>query len=319
MRIEFDTGNQTELEAVSALIAVLRGEQALFPATDPFAERALVTRVHSVPLGTQTDAEPDPAEAFAGGASADQAFGGASPLPPAAPATPPTSAPAGEAATAAAPEGGQTAAPIASPSSAPAGVDVDATGLPHDSRIHSTPASKTADGKWRKKRGVDAATMEAVSVELRRAMAAPAPATVATGAPPTTGFTEALAQSREHLGTGAPAAPPTPPVPPAPADTGSTTTEVAPTAPAAAVADVAAPSAPPAPPVVPTAPAAPAAPPGEMTFSDLMRKITGLQSAGQLTVAGTQEIADSLGLAGVRDLMVRKDLIPSFAALLPGA
>jgi len=48
-----------------------------------------------------------------------------------------------------------------------------------------------------------------------------------------------------------------------------------------------------------------------------MRKITGLQSAGHLTVEGTTQIATSLGITGVRDLMHRPDLIPSFDALLP--
>lgn len=48
-----------------------------------------------------------------------------------------------------------------------------------------------------------------------------------------------------------------------------------------------------------------------------MRKITGLQAAGHLTVEGTAEISQALGISGVRDLITRPDLVPSFDALLP--
>lgn len=54
-----------------------------------------------------------------------------------------------------------------------------------------------------------------------------------------------------------------------------------------------------------------------MTFPELMRKITALQSSGALTVAGTNKIAVGLGLTGVRDLTHRPDMVASFAALLP--
>lgn len=55
----------------------------------------------------------------------------------------------------------------------------DTSGLPHDSRIHSTPPTTNADGTWRKRRGVDDATIAAVTAELRagqpEAPAAPEP------------------------------------------------------------------------------------------------------------------------------------------------
>ena len=54
-----------------------------------------------------------------------------------------------------------------------------------------------------------------------------------------------------------------------------------------------------------------------MTFPTLMRKITGLQSSGVLTTQATNDIAASLGLTSIRDLVNRPDMVASFAALLP--
>ena len=190
---------------------------------------------------------------------------------------------------------------------APAGVETDKNGLPWDERIHSGPKDKrpkNADGSWRKRRGVDDALVEQVEAELRQVMGAtgnPAPAAPTAAASP------------EPAPAPAPTAAPVVP-PPTPADAGTASGPVA-----ATTAD----SAPPAPPVAtpapapaPTPPASPA-PSGELTFPELMRKITALQSAGTLTVQATNEIAVSLGLTGVRDLIHRPDLIASFAALLP--
>lgn len=44
----------------------------------------------------------------------------------------------------------------------------DKTGMPWDARIHSRGRSLNADGTWRSKRGVDAATVAAVESELRQ-------------------------------------------------------------------------------------------------------------------------------------------------------
>lgn len=304
MQIDFDSKNSVELAAVAALIAVLRGEDATVGVVHVTSDN-IDFFTHGGEEASESAA--DAAEAFAGaeGVNAEQAFGGGAPLAPAAPGTSPTSAPVGEAATGAAPAGGQAAPPIASPSS---GVDVDKSGLPHDARIHSSPPKKNADGSWRQKRGVDTATVEAVSAELRRALAAPA-ATVATGAPPAPDMPSAIAQAQAHLAGPTPAAPPPPPPvaaaappppPPAAADTGAPINAPAPTAPAAAAAGGAS-----------SAPA--------VTFADVMRKITGLQTAGKLTVEGTQQIAQSLELSGVRDLIHRPDLVPIFDQLLPAA
>jgi len=57
-----------------------------------------------------------------------------------------------------------------------AGGPVDADGLPWDVRIHATTAdgggSRTADGRWRKKRGVADALVQTVTAELRAALPA---------------------------------------------------------------------------------------------------------------------------------------------------
>lgn len=61
------------------------------------------------------------------------------------------------------------------PSAAPASTAVDKRGIPHSPRIHSTPPTITADGVWRKKRGLnDDALIARVEAELLGAQAAPA-------------------------------------------------------------------------------------------------------------------------------------------------
>jgi len=75
-------------------------------------------------------------------------------------------------------------APTASAAlSSPANVDKD--GLPHDPRIHSTPATLTDKGVWRKKRGVTADQVASVTSELKAIAAIPAAPVVGigTGAP----------------------------------------------------------------------------------------------------------------------------------------
>ncbi len=83
-----------------------------------------------------------------------------------------------------------------------AGGPVDADGLPWDVRIHATTAdgggSLTADGRWRKKRGVADALVQSVTAELRAALPA-SPICEADIAPPP---------------ASEPAAPPPPPEPP---------------------------------------------------------------------------------------------------------
>jgi hypothetical protein len=71
---------------------------------------------------------------------------------------------------------GSTGATVAPNTASPAGtVELDATGLPWDARIHSRTKSKTNAGNWTAKRGVDPSTVTKVEGELRQVMAAPSP------------------------------------------------------------------------------------------------------------------------------------------------
>lgn len=52
---------------------------------------------------------------------------------------------------------------------------IDSTGLPWDSRIHSSSKELNSNGEWKKRRGVSPQVLDAVTKELREAMAAPGP------------------------------------------------------------------------------------------------------------------------------------------------
>lgn len=45
-----------------------------------------------------------------------------------------------------------------------------------------------------------------------------------------------------------------------------------------------------------------------------MRKVTAAQAAGHMTVEETNAVVAQLGLAAVRDLITRPDLLPTFEA-----
>lgn len=51
---------------------------------------------------------------------------------------------------------------------------LDKTGIPWDERIHASTRVKTADGNWRKKRGIDESVVAHVEGELKALMAIPA-------------------------------------------------------------------------------------------------------------------------------------------------
>ena len=68
------------------------------------------------------------------------------------------------------------AAPVANATPAIDGdVKLDKDGLPWDERIHAGSKGFTADGIWRRKRGVEDADFDAVQVQLRQLMNIPAP------------------------------------------------------------------------------------------------------------------------------------------------
>lgn len=74
------------------------------------------------------------------------------------------------------------AAVTAVPAPPAAASTVDKAGLPWDERIHASSRTLTADGCWRKKRGVSDGLVTEVETQLRSLMALPAP--VAAPAPP---------------------------------------------------------------------------------------------------------------------------------------
>lgn len=177
----------------------------------------------------------------------------------------------------------------------PEGVELDVRGLPWDSRIHASTKTKKQNGEWTARRNTDAALIAQVEEELKRTMAAPAatPAIQAEGTP------------------AAPAAPPPPSGTPAIQAEGSPA-PAAPPPPATGNPPVVAEGSPAAAPPPPVEAAA-----GDTPFTLFMRKVVAKQSAGTVTTAMTNEIAASLGLASIRDLSSRPDLIPAFEALLP--
>jgi hypothetical protein len=235
---------------------------------------------HSVSYDTAADDEPDPVDPVAAFAPDPAvAFSGGGPI------VAPAAAP------------GPALAP-----SAVVGVELDSRGLPWDARIHAGGKTKNADGSWRGKRGVAADTIAAVTAELKALMAIPGPQsdTGTAGAPPAPPAPATLA-SAPPVPSNTPAPPASIPPPSAPPSSGGVAS------PPASSGGVAQP--PPAPP--------PATSPPVMTtdagdFQGVMRKITAAQSAGKLTGADVLTIVADMGMASIRDLLTRPDLIPGF-------
>jgi len=145
---------------------------------------APVGNLTPIPFGLPQESTPAHSSAAAGQAPiAPAAPSSTIVAPPAPPAPAPLSAPAAAALTG-----------TATPPPPVAGAELDKHGLPWDGRIHATskgnPPPKNADGSWRVKKNLDAATKNSVEAELRALLALNA------GAAPQ-----------------APAAPPAPPAP----------------------------------------------------------------------------------------------------------
>lgn len=79
------------------------------------------------------------------------------------------------------PEAGGTPTPTVAPNGA---IVLDTEGMPHDKRIHSDNATQTDKGAWRKRKGVDATTLAAVTAELRAKYPQTAAPAVAPVVPP---------------------------------------------------------------------------------------------------------------------------------------
>ena len=63
------------------------------------------------------------------------------------------------------------------------GVEIDTGGLPWDSRIHTRTKTKTADGHWKKQRGVGGNVVKKIEEELRAAHGIPSPVVLTPVAP----------------------------------------------------------------------------------------------------------------------------------------
>lgn len=64
------------------------------------------------------------------------------------------------------------------------GPELDAEGLPWDSRIHASTRTRNKDETWRLLRGVDQGLVDQVKAELKAAMSAPVPEPAAPASPP---------------------------------------------------------------------------------------------------------------------------------------
>lgn len=131
---------------------------------------------------------------------------------------PPSSPPTARALDAAAP----AMPPPAAAASTPSGHEgkVDSAGTPWDERIHSREATTDTKGVWRKRRGVDAATFDAVMAEIapKPAMPAapPAPPPVPAAAPVAPPAPIGTVAPPPPIAATVPAAPPVPPSAPVP-------------------------------------------------------------------------------------------------------
>lgn len=295
MQITFDPRDRNACASVLAVIAALHGSAAF--------DEARNMGYDSLAFGAPIEDESQDNRLLPEALDAAQAFGAAAPFAHAPEAISPTSAPVST------PESGVPSSPTipaATPSVSPSSsVTVDKHGLPWDGRIHSGPADKkpmNGDGTWRRKRGVDDATVAAVEAELRQVMGAPVPVVSTPVAAPEVPVAPAV---------------PTPPPAVALPEAAPVATVPTPPPPTAAVAPPPAPSVPTPPPAPAVTASGPAVAAPATDFAGLMRKITAAQTAGTLTVEATHEISTSLGLTGVRDLIKRPDLVAAFDSLLP--
>ena len=164
---------------------------------------------------------------------------------------------------------------------------MDAQGLPWDGRIHASTRSKTQDGNWKLRRGVDDDVLAAVSNELRQTMGL-VPQEVVPPSPLTPPPAQVFSQ---------PAAVPPPPFVP--------------------------PVAPPVPPMATLATetlqvgtATGASPSEVISFPKLMQKITAAFAAKTLDQAAIGAAVQRVGLPSLPMLASRPDLVPAVADAL---
>jgi len=169
--------------------------------------------------------------------------------------------------------------PAAAALPAPTADELDADGMPWDSRIHTEAHTKVKAGTWKVKRGTDPALVAQVKAELLPAAPAADPAPPAAAAPPVSAPETAAALQ----------------VPPWPAP------ETA-----------AAPPEQPAPP----APSTDAPPQAAITYPEFMAKVTERMRTHNVTPDELTKISQSLGLTSIVSFSERTDLMPEGLAKL---
>ena len=168
------------------------------------------------------------------------------------------------------------------------GIEVDASGLPWDGRIHASTRSKTVDGNWKMRRGVDDDIVSAVLNELRQTMGL-APTEVVPPTPLTPPPAQVFAQPAAQVPLPPFAPPVAPPAPPAV----TLPTEI----PQVGIATGASPS-------------------EQITFPKLMQKITAAFAAKTLDQAAIGAAVQAAGLPSLPMLASRPDLVPVVATAL---
>lgn len=184
-----------EWEALALLTAVMRGEDADI--------LQVIRHSHPGKAPTGTPEQAPPASNISNTA----------PAPTAAPSTA-TAAQPSLSETLLAEEASRVSAVPPAPPIPGAPTDLDVDGLPWDVRIHSGAQTKTQDGRWKKKKGIEKAFVATIEAELKRVMGAPAAAPSAPAAPPPPAEADPAAAFPAQTAT--PAAPPPPAADPAP-------------------------------------------------------------------------------------------------------
>jgi len=278
--VTFNTDTLTEREAgaVAALLLAVHPDALDAAARHLGPSSSALTRVEAEALERGTPEQTPVALTHIVELRAAEAFGSDVPLDPAA-AFAASPAPAGTPVS----SNGPAATNGASPS------NLDATGLPHDKRIHSDPPKMTDKGVWRKRRGLNQLIEHQVVAELRATYPEPPTAAertaqeaVATG----------LVPMPPEAGSIAPAVAPPPPPPPLVVSDG------------AALVD-------------PTPAPSPSEPPATQ-FAAAMTLATAAQQAGKITTAETLAIVEGFGLTAIRELLVPANthLIAAFRAAI---
>jgi hypothetical protein len=187
----------------------------------------------------------------------------------------------------------------------------DSAGMPWDARIHQKAKGKKKDLTWKLIKGIDEATVIAVTSELAaRKIATPASPSVAPAAfvpplPPTAGTVAILGQNGNVVATGA--------VPPPPAtvaqpvflpetnNAGQQNSVPVPPVPSTAPVETVPAQNGPATPVVPVPPVAPAGPMG-VTYRSIIDKMTAGTKAQTLTAAKVLQIVQDCGCPNLQQL-----------------